>query len=198
MNKKTILLVSILIILLVSSSFARVSYYAGGGITMPISPKGFQNIVNSGSNIYLGMGVRYYRLNEFTLGISFDHLPANSDLEEYNGGLINITTFMLDFRIRGLKDYQRKFRKHLLGSVGICTINYKTAGYKDLSRFVFGFGLGTEYKISKHYFIWLDVKAKVMCSLKTKESVFQVYSGENLSQVSLQIHGGIRFNMGNW
>jgi len=192
MIRKTGLLIPILLMLVVSSTYGRVSIYAGGGISTPILPKDFTEIVKTGSTIYFGMGVRYYKLNEFTLGVSFDHLPANRDNENYNWGSIDITTLLLDFRIRGLNDYQRKFRKHLVASIGFSTLDYKATGFGSLSRLALGAGVGVEYKMSKHNFLWLDIKANVMTGIKNKQN----YDG--MSRVCLNIYGGFRYNMGNW
>jgi len=192
-NKKTCQLLVVFLIILMSSSYARVSIYAGGGVVIPTLPEEYRQSVNTGTTLYFGMGVRYYRLNEFTMAISLDYLPDNTDNENYDAGSMSITSFLLDFRIRGLRDYQRKFRKHLIASIGFGTIGYKTAGFPDLGRLVFGFGAGTEYKISKHNFLWLDIKANVMTGTKK-----DFYGESGMHRLVIQVQGGIRYNFANW
>ena len=180
----------------------KINIYAGGGLTMPMSPDVYKDYWKMG--MAFGGGVGFEVTPTFEIIGRFGYNMHSLDTDKLLEGTSGITIDGLDFKtMEIMADIKymfpagaegASFKPYLVGTVGMVNAKFSdvtitggslsmTLGGVDETKLAFGFGAGADLSLSPKAAIFIDAKYMMVTT-----------SGE--STAYLPFRAGLKFGLG--
>ena len=203
------LLIAIGLILVVSLSVSaqesmKINVYAGGGVTIPMSPDVFKDYWKMGIGFGGGVGFEVTKSFEIVGRFGYNMHSFEADKFLADLGVTGITIDGLDFKTLEIMadikylipagEEDAAFKPYLVGSVGMVNAKFSdvtitggtlsaTLGGADETKLAFGFGAGAAFSVSPTVAIFVDAKYMIVTT-----------SGESTGYLPLR--AGLKFGLG--
>ena len=179
--KKLIILLAVLLAM-AASGFAqgKLSFYGGGGMGMPISPKAIKDHWGMGFNAGGGIGYMVQPKIELIGRFTFNTFPLDADKYEtdfglkYEGWDFRVLQFEADIKYFFTPPVDESpFRPFSIIGIGMSNITYTdrtlksgtetiSRGYSDATKLSLDAGLGFDYMFSPKFGMFLDARLAIV------------------------------------